>query len=106
MNRHHLWSLMLVICMVFSTSASAFLHIDEHSNGFTHTVHQHDIDEHHHDDHDSETEHTHHYNLHVIGDLVEHKAVSLIKSVSIASGDDSSQLISRKYSPPIPPPDA
>lgn len=105
MKRYQL-SLMLVICMVFSTSASAFLHIDEHSNGFTHNVHQHDIDEHHHDDHDSETEHAHHYNLHVIGDLVEHKAVTLIKSVSMASCDDPSQLISRNSSPPIPPPNA
>ena len=92
--------------MVFSTSASAFLHLGEHQHEQSHAVHQHDADEHQHESHDANAEHAHHFNLHVIGDVVEHKALSVTRSVSLASCDYSSQLISRTYSPPIPPPNA
>jgi len=83
--------------MVFSASASAFLHIGEH---------QHDTLEHQHESHDVEAEHAHHFNLQVVGDLVELESFSLTRPVSLASEDYPSQLISRTYSPPIPPPNA
>jgi hypothetical protein len=91
--------LMLIFSMVFSTSASAFLHLGEHQHEPNHSEHQHDS-------HDVDAEHAHHFNLHVIGDLVEFESLSLTRSVSLASCDYVSQIISRTYSPPIPPPNA
>jgi hypothetical protein len=96
---HRLMYLMLIFCMVFSTSASAFLHLGEHQHESNHSEHQHDS-------HDVDAEHAHHFNLHVIGDLVEFESLSLSRPVGLASCDYLSQLISRTYSPPIPPPNA
>lgn len=106
MVKHHLTSLVLIICMVFSATATAFLHLGEHQLEKTHISHQLHADEHQHESHDIEDEHAHHFNLHVVGDLVEDKSFSILRSVSLASCDYSSQLICRTYSPPIPPPNA
>jgi hypothetical protein len=99
----------LLICMVFATSASAFLHLHEHNlelshADLTHVEHQSDTDAHH--DHDVSTEHAHHFNLHITADLVEHDAISFIKSTDLISSDMMTPLVSRSYTPPIPPPNA
>ncbi|WP_273151226.1 hypothetical protein [Methylophaga thiooxydans] len=106
MKRHQLLSLMLTLCMVFSTSASAFLHLGEHQHDQSHSTNQPDAHQHHLDSHDDEDDHAHHFNLHVVGDLVEFESPSLIRTLTLASCDYSSQLISRSYSPPLPPPNA
>jgi ABC-type Zn2+ transport system substrate-binding protein/surface adhesin len=94
--------------MVFSTSASAYLHLDEHQEEQAHNshYHEHDSEGHHHDNESAGADHAHHFNLHVIGDLVDHKSISLTRSMSLASCDYASQLISRTYSPLLPPPNA
>lgn len=97
----------LLICMVFATSASAFLHLHEHNLELSHAdlthVEKH-ADAHH--DHDVSAEHAHHFNLHITADLVEHDAISIIKSANLISGDVITPLVSRSYTPPIPPPNA
>lgn len=91
--------------MVFSTTAAAFLHLEQHE--ITHTQ-QADSDEqsHHNYTLNHETEHSHHFNLHVIGDLVEHCAMSFIRTSSLFTTEPSVELIFRTYTPPIPPPNA
>jgi len=93
--------------MVYSTSAAAFLHMNEHQHLQSHAE-EHHIDAHHahqHDD-DAEADHAHHFNLHVIGDLVEHDALSFSQITGSLSGDYFTRLVSRSYTPPIPPPNA
>lgn len=91
--------------MVFSTSAAAFLHLGEHQHEQNHSSHQHDADEYHHGSYD-EDDHPHHFNLHVLGDLVEYDSVSFSSSTNPINCDYLSQLVSRTYTPPIPPPNA
>ena len=90
--------------MVFSTSTSAFLHFGEHQPD--HNAPQSYAEGHHHYGHEGESDHAHHFNLHVIGDLVEHETLSLNRPARFTSCEYSSQLISRTYTPPIPPPNA
>jgi hypothetical protein len=92
--------------MVFSTTATAFLHLSEHQLEKTLSTHQHHADQQHHENHDIAGEHAHHFNLHVVGDLTEFESLSIVRSANLASCYYSSQLISRTYSPPIPPPNA
>ena len=103
-------SLLLVVCMVFSTTTTAFLHLNEHKLEQSHL----DLSSHEqphlntdaHDDHDISTEHAHHFNLHVTADLVEHNLMMFSSSGRIADSDFASRVISRSYTPPIPPPNA
>lgn len=95
--------------MVFSTGATAFLHLNEHQLELSHvdlsySDHHTDSDEHH--DHDVSAEHAHHFNLHVTADLVEHSALFFTKTTQAADCDFAARLISRSYTPPIPPPNA
>ncbi len=92
--------------MVFSTTASAFLHVNEHLNDPTIIEHDHDNEPHQHDPSNASADHAHHFNLHVIGDLVDHKPITLAHAFSVKSCETSSQLISRTYSPLLPPPNA
>ena len=99
----------LLTCMVFSTSASAFLHLNEHKLELSHadlTYAGHESDSDSHQDHDVSAEHAHHFNLHVTADLVEHESLRFIKSANHISGEVITPLISRSYTPPIPPPNA
>jgi hypothetical protein len=89
--------------MVFSTTAAAFLHLDQHEIAHTHQT-DFDAPPHHNYTLDLETEHLHHFNLHVIGDLVEHGAMSFVKTSSLFNSEPSIELIFRSYTPPIPPP--
>ena len=105
MKPSFLTSLLLIICMVFSIGATAFLHLNEHHLDITHSEHYHtDSGEHH--EHDLSAEHAHHFNLHVTADLVEHSALLFTKTARVADWDFASRLISRSYTPPIPPPNA
>jgi len=97
---------MLIICVVFATTATAFMHLNEHQDTQTHTEHYHTSSDHQDHDFDHESEHTHHFNLHVIGDLIEHDSMLFTKRVSLFSREFSTHLISRSYTPPIPPPTA
>jgi hypothetical protein len=93
--------------MVFSTSATAFLHLNEHQLGQAHfelSSYEHAADVH--EDHDVGGEHAHHFNLHITADLVEHSVMVFSKSGRIADSDPASRVISRSYTPPIPPPNA
>ena len=92
--------------MVFSTSASAFLHFGEHQHEQSHSLNQYDTEAHHHGNYDDEDDHSHHFNLHVLGDLVEYDLFSFMSLPSLSNCDCLSQLISRTYTPPIPPPNA
>lgn len=100
-------SLLLIACMAFSSAATAFLHLNEHQLGQAHfelSSNDHAADAH--EDHDLSAEHAHHFNLHVTADLVEHSLMSFSKSGRVASSDFASRVISRSYTPPIPPPNA
>ncbi len=103
-------SLLLVLCMVFSTTAAAFLHLNEHMLEQSHldlSSHEHPhSNTNAHDDHDISAEHAHHFNLHVTADLVEHNLMMFSSSGRIADSDFASRVISRSYTPPIPPPNA
>lgn len=88
--------------MVFSTGASAFLHLDEHKHGCSVTL----ADTEAHQTHSSEADHAHHFNLHMVGDLVEHNFFPVTRSAHLAKGDYQQQLISRTYLPATPPPNA
>lgn len=93
--------------MVYSTSAAAFLHMSEHQHLESHTAeHQPDAEHGHQHDSDSNAEHAHHFNLHLVGDLIEHDALSFSQVTDSLSGDLSTRLVSRSYTPPIPPPNA
>jgi hypothetical protein len=100
-------SLFLIVCMVYSTTAAAFLHMNAHLDLET------AIEEHHHDSkHDQQHEcangadHAHHFNLHVTGDLVEHEPLPLHQADAIQFDDFDSRLVSRSDTPLIPPPNA
>jgi hypothetical protein len=93
--------------MVFSTTASAFLHVNEHHHEQSLGEHYHSADSHQHDTGNSTSaDHAHHFNLHVVGDIVDHKPITLAHAFSVTSCEYSSQLISRTDSPPLPPPNA
>lgn len=93
--------------MVYSTSAAAFLHMSEHQHLESHAAeHQHDAQHAHQHDDGSEADHAHHFNLHVVGDLVEHDTLSFSQVTDSLSGDAFTRLVSRSYTPPIPPPNA
>jgi len=92
--------------MVFSTTASAFLHVNEHLNDPTFGEHYHNNKSQQHDLSKASADHAHHFNLHVVGDIVEHTPIALTHAFSVKSCETSSQLISRSYSPPLPPPNA
>lgn len=99
----------LLICMVFATSASAFLHLHQHNLELTHadlSYGEHQADSDAHLDHDVSAEHAHHFNLHLTADLVEHEGISFLKSANHTSDEVITPLISRSYIPPIPPPNA
>lgn len=107
-KQNYLTSLVLIFCMVFSTSAAAFLHLNVHLHTQSDSVHHHVTDEH---AHESEAniigaDHAHHFNLHVTGDLVEYDSIVFSKNASIFSCEFDSRLVSRTYTPPIPPPNA
>ncbi|MCX4186302.1 hypothetical protein [Methylophaga sp. OBS4] len=107
MQPNYLASLFLIVCMVFSTSAAVFLHLNEHQHVQPHAEHHHAGAEHHHDHNaDIEADHGHHFNLHVIGDLVEYDPISFSKNAYTFGDDSYSRLISRTYLPPLPPPNA
>ncbi len=92
--------------MVFSTSASAFLHLNEHQLELTHadlTYADHQTDSGVHEEHDASAEHAHHFNLHITADLIEHEAIRFIKSANHICGDVMSPLITRSYTPPSSP---
>lgn len=91
--------------MVFATTASAFMHLNEHLHTDLTSLHDNGDSGHHHGSETGhEAEHAHHFNLHVVGDLVEHEHFSFIKSANLISQDVVTPLITRTYSPPIPPP--
>jgi hypothetical protein len=92
--------------MVFATGASAFLHLNEHLHADADHQHLVDADHQHPDGSAHEADHAHHFNLHVVGDLVEHDCLSFIKAANLISGEVNSPLVSRTYTPPIPPPNA
>ncbi|MDF1588539.1 MAG: hypothetical protein P1P93_05200 [Gammaproteobacteria bacterium] len=90
--------------MAFSGTASAYLHLEQHESD--HHSEQHGLDHGHGHFNDMETEHDHHFNLHVIGDLVEHDSISIDSHRNIIFGESNTRLIFRSYIPPIPPPNA
>lgn len=95
----------LITSMAFSASAAAFLHLSEHQHLESHCEHFHIDDDHQHDG-NIEADHAHHFNLHVVGDLVEYDSLSFTKYLSSTGGELYSRLVTRTYSPPIPPPNA
>ena len=93
--------------MVFATTATAFLHLNEHLIADTGSQHHLVEKDHHHPNgSEHEADHAHHFNLHVVGDLVEHDDIGFIKSANLNSDDMITPLVSRSYTPPIPPPNA
>lgn len=106
---NYLITICLLICMVFSTSASAFLHLNEHKLELSHIdlsySEQHAAFDKH-EEHDASAEHAHHFNLHVTADLVEHDSIVFFKSANLISVESAIRLVSRSYTPPIPPPNA
>ena len=93
--------------MTFSTVVTAFLHLNEHQIDQSHfELSSHDVSSGAHDEHDVSAEHAHHFNLHITADLVEHHLMSFSQSGRIADSDFVSRVITRSYTPPIPPPNA
>jgi hypothetical protein len=92
--------------MVFATGASAFLHLNEHQYSGSDHHHSADSEHQHANGTTHEADHAHHFNLHVVGDLVEHDSISFIKSANLTSSEVITPLVSRTYTPPISPPNA
>lgn len=92
--------------MIFATGAAAFLHLNEHLHTDLANQHQYDTAHQHHEGAGHEADHAHHFNLHVVGDLVEHEILSFTTSANLVSSEVISPLVSRTYTPPIPPPNA
>ena len=96
--------------MVFSTSAVAFLHLNEHqSHEQSHTEEHPYSDVQYDEAHDTELEldHGHHFDLHVIGDVVDfYDTISFTKSDFLYGDEYCSRLVSRTDTPLIPPPNA
>jgi len=93
--------------MVYSTSAAAFLHMNEHQHLHSHAEeHQFDAEHSHQHNGDIEADHAHHFNLHMVGDLVEYDALSFSQITDSLSGELFTRLVSRSYTPLTPPPNA
>ncbi len=106
LKRYQLLSLMLTVCLVFSTSASAFLTYSMHQHDETQSTYQHEAHQNINHSYDNESDHAHHCHVHQVGDIVEFESLSLTRTASTVGCDYSSQLVSRNYSPLLPPPNA
>jgi hypothetical protein len=93
--------------MVFSSTAAAFLHLNEHIHDDTH-AHHHFTELHHQDDLEdqNDADHSHHSNLHIVGDVIEHNPLLFCVSDYSLGEESYSRLFFRTYTPPIPPPNA
>ncbi len=94
---------LLVLCLVFTSSANAYMHIGEHDPSpepsLSH-LHEAEAQQHNHQDKD----HDHHFHLHMVGDLVSHPALSADDNLQATAQEISQRLCSLAYAPPIPPP--
>lgn len=107
MKPHYLTLVLLIISLVFSASAAAFFHLNEHLLAGSHAEHHGShFQTEHQQPADLDADHAHHFQLHVIGDLVEHDTISFCKNTYSYGDELYSRLISRTYTPPIPPPNA
>jgi hypothetical protein len=103
MNVSFLRALMLVLSLVFASSASAFMHvhelqhIQEYDLSHDHAVEQHQYDE-------QEVDHEDHCHVHIIGDLISHSGLISVNVAPIKLAETHSRLSLRTYAPPIPPP--
>ena len=99
----------LVFCLVFTSSASAYLHIGEHHHsdeaGLLH-YHSPSQHQHEHAPNQQDTEHEHHFHLHMIGDVVDYRAELVDENVQATAPELSQRLALLSYAPPIPPPNA
>ncbi len=94
---------LLVFCLVFTSSASAYMHIGEHQHSQQAGLsHHHAADEHQHSQQDSD--HENHFHLHLIGDLVSHPVLLLDANLQATAQEISPRIYSLAYAPLIPPP--
>lgn len=101
-----LHAVLLVLCLVFTSSASAYMHIGEHHQhsqeaGLSH-YHAADV----HQNSQQDTDHDQHFHVHLLGDLVSHPALIADANLQAIAQDISPRICSLAYAPPIPPPNA
>ena len=97
----------LVFCLVFTSSASAYLHIGEHQHSDEAGLfHYHSPSQHEHEHNPQDTDHEHHFHLHMIGDLLNHRAELADENVQATAPELSQRISSLAYAPLIPPPNA
>ncbi len=96
---------LLVLCLVFTSSASAYLHIGEHQHSReAGLAHHHAADDHQHSQQDSD--HDHHFHLHLIGDLVNSPVLVADANLQATAQEISPRICSLADAPAIPPPNA
>lgn len=96
-------AVLLMLCLFFTSSASAYLHIGEHQHSQEFGLaHHHAAEAHQHAPQD--VDHEHHFHLHVIGDLVDHQSLTADENVQAFAPEISLRLSTLAYAPPIPPP--
>lgn len=96
---------LLVLCLVFTSSANAYMHIGEHQHSQeSGLAHHHAADAHQHNHQDND--HDHHFHLHMVGDLVSHPILIADNNLQATPQEISQRLCSLAYAPPIPPPNA
>ncbi|MDT8311414.1 MAG: hypothetical protein RQ732_08230 [Methylophaga sp.] len=95
----------LVLCLVFTSSASAYMHIGEHQHSQEVGLsHHHAADAHQHSQQDQE--HDQHFHVHLLGDLVNYPALIADANLQATAQEISPRICSLAYAPLIPPPNA
>ena len=98
---------LLMFCLVFTSSASAYMHIGEHQHSQeAGLAHHHAAEDHQHSQQDSDPEHDQHFHVHLIGDLVSHPPLITNANLQASVQEISPRIHSRAYAPLIPPPNA
>lgn len=98
-------AVLLVFCLVFTSSASAYMHIGEHQHSQEAGLnHHHAAEQHHH--HQQDSDHDQHFHLHLVGDLVSHPDLVANANLQATAQEISPRLCLLTYAPPIPPPTA
>lgn len=96
---------LLVLCLVFTSSASAYMHIGEH-----HHSHEAGLSQHHaadtHQNSQQDQDHDQHFHVHLLGDLVSQPALIVDANLQATAQEISPRICSLAYAPPIPPPNA
>ncbi|AFJ03682.1 hypothetical protein Q7C_2561 [Methylophaga frappieri] len=101
----YLQAMLLIICMVFTSGVSAYLHVGEHLHGQeTGLAHHHSAEAH--EQHQQDVDHEHHFHLHMVGDLHSQPVISHTARKLTALPPTQPLFPSLAAAPPIPPPNA